>query len=71
MSDMYGKTKTDLSDYQRARSHGIQPGGTTSEKVKEAESATKLLGRPYNADVDPPANMITNKTAAKFVNWKE
>jgi len=26
------------------------------------------LGRPYNADVDPPANMIVNKDVARFVN---
>jgi hypothetical protein len=71
MSDMYGKTKRDLSAYENARQSGIQPGGTTVEKVREAEAASRVLGRPYNADTDPPANMIQTKTAAKFVNWKE
>jgi hypothetical protein len=71
MSEVYGKTKRDLSDYERARRNGIQPGGTTTEKVREAEAASKVLGRPYNADTDPPANMIKTKTAAKFVDWKE
>lgn len=71
MSDMYGKTKRDLSAYEAARRQGIQPGGTTVEKVREAEQASRALGRPYNADTDPPANMIKSKTAAKFVNWKE
>lgn len=71
LSDMYSKTKRDLSAYEGARAQGIQPGGTTVEKVREAEQASRVLGRPYNADVDPPANMIKTKTAAKFVNWKE
>jgi len=26
------------------------------------------LGRPYNADSDPPANMIVSKDTARFVN---
>lgn len=71
LQDMYGKTKTDLAAYESARRHGIQPGGTTVEKVRQAEAATRVLGRPYNAEVDPPASMIRTKTAAKFVNWKE
>ena len=64
----YEKTKKDLSAYQAARRNGIQPGGTTLEKVREAESASRALGRAYNAEKDPPANMIVTKKAAKFVN---
>tara|TARA_R110000796_G_scaffold130219_1_gene245844 strand:+ start:386 stop:607 length:222 start_codon:yes stop_codon:yes gene_type:complete len=60
--------KKELSAYQSARVNGIQPEGTTITKVREAESASRLLGRPYNADVDPPAKMVVNKNAAKFVN---
>ena len=71
LSDMYATTKKDLSAYEAARANGIQPGGTTLEKVKDAEAASRVLGRPYNADVDPPANLIKTKTAAKFVDWKE
>lgn len=71
LSSMYATTKRELSDYQRVRSHGIQPEGTTTAKIEAAVKATEMLGRPYNADVDPPANMIETKTAAKFVNWKE
>lgn len=71
LSSMYDKTKRDLAAYRTARANGIQPGGTTVEKVREAEQATRMLGRPYHADTDPPANLITTKTAAKFVNWKE
>ena len=60
--------KNELSAYRSARANGIQPEGTTMNKVKEAESASRALGRPYNADVDPPANMIVNKNTARFVN---
>ena len=68
LQGMYEKTKTDLSAYRTARSHGIQPENTSVEKVREAESATRRLGRPYNAEKDPPAAMIANKNAARFVN---
>ena len=68
---MFEQTKKDTSAYAAAKADGISPGGTSVEKVREAQAATKMLGRPYDASVDPPANMITSKTAAKFVNWKE
>lgn|SRR5210317_1862655 len=68
LQNMYEKTKTDLNSFNEARQHGITPGGTTKEKVDEAKAASKLLGRPYNASSDPPANMIVSKQAAKFVN---
>jgi hypothetical protein len=38
------------------------------QKVREAESASRALGRPYDADTMPPANMIVNKNTARFVN---
>jgi hypothetical protein len=65
---MYEATKKDLPAYRTARAHGIQPGGTSLEKVRHAEQATKLLGRPYNAEKDPPANLIVNKNTARFTN---
>lgn len=65
------KTKKDLSAYQTARANGIQPGGTTLEKVRDAEAASRLLGRPYNAETMPPANMIVNKNTARFVNAED
>ena len=68
---MFDQTKKDLSEYEKARAQGIQPGGTSVKKVQEARAATDMLGRPYNGSVDPPADMITTKTAAKFVNWKD
>ena len=68
LQGMYEKTKSDLSAYQAARANGIQPEGTSREKVREAETATRRLGRPYDANTDPPANMIVNKNTARFVN---
>ena len=65
---MFDRTKMELSAYDAARRNGIQPEGTTINKVKAAENASRALGRPYNADVDPPANMIVNKNTARFVN---
>ena len=67
-TDAWRKTETDLAAYRTARANGIQPGGTTVEKVREAESATRLLGRPYDADTMPPANMIVNKATAAVAN---
>ena len=71
LGEVYDKTKGDLAAYRTARSYGIQPGGTSIDKVRKAEDATKALGRPYDAGKDPPAGMITSKSAVRFVNWKE
>ena len=65
---MYESTKKDLSAYETARRNGIQPEGTSLDKVREAETASRRLGRPYDANTDPPANLIVNKNAARFVN---
>ena len=68
MASMWSKTKTDLAAYETARRNGIQPEGTTIEKVRQAEVASRHLGRPYDANIMPPASMIVNKNAARFVN---
>lgn len=67
-SEMFSQTKRELKDYRAARAQGIQPEATTSAKINDAIAATKILGRPYNADSDPPAKTITSKKAAAFVN---
>ncbi len=71
LGEVYDKTKGDLAAYRTARSYGIQPGGTTAAKVRQAEDASKALGRPYDAGSMPPAGMISSKNAVRFVNWKE
>ena len=68
---MFEETKKDMRAYEGAKANGISPGGTSMAKVKQAQDATKLLGRPYDASADPPADLIVNKKTAKFANWKE
>lgn len=68
LSGMWSKTKGDLAAYEAARRNGIQPEGTTVEKVRQAEAASRRLGRPYDANTMPPASMIVNKNAARLVN---
>lgn len=67
----YDKTKSDVAAYRAARANGIQPEGTTMQKVREAEAASRALGRPYDANTMPPANMIVNKNTARFVNTED
>ena len=66
--DGFEQTKRDLKAYKEARSAGIQPEGTTMDKIEAAKTATKAMGRPYNANTDPPASLIATKKAAKFVS---
>lgn len=63
----YDLTKKELAAYRAARRDGIQPEGTTMDKISAARRATENMKRPYNADVDPPASMIVNKKAGDFV----
>jgi len=65
---MWDRTKRDLPAYRSARANGIQPESTSYDKIKQAENATRMLGRPYNAEKDPPASMIVNKNTARFAN---
>lgn len=68
MADAHDQTKRDLKAYQTARANGIMPESTSGDKIKKAEQASALLGRPYNAEKDPPARMIVNKKTAQFTN---
>lgn len=63
----YEKTQQDLRAYATARANGIQPTGTTVEAVRQAEAASKHLGRAYDANTMPPAKFITSKKTAQFV----
>lgn len=69
--DGFDKTKKELAAYQEARRHGIQPEGTTMDKIAAAKAATKAMGRPYDASTDPPANLISTKKAAKWVATRD
>lgn len=68
LSFAWDKTRSDTAAYAAARANGIQPQGTTVEKVREAEQASRILGRAYDGNTMPPADMIVNKKTAKIVN---
>ena len=57
------KWEGELKRYKEARRQGIQPAGTTMEKIVAAEKASENLGRAYNAEKDPNAKQIDKKTA--------
>jgi hypothetical protein len=57
------KWEGELARYKQARSQGIQPAGTTMDKIIAAEKASENLGRAYNAEKDPNAKSIDKATA--------
>jgi hypothetical protein len=57
------KWEGELQAYRDARRQGIQPAGTTMDKIVAAEKASENLGRAYNAEKDPNAKQIDKKTA--------
>jgi hypothetical protein len=57
------KWEGELNRYKEARRQGIQPAGTTMDKIIAAEKASENLGRAYNAEKDPNAKTIDKKTA--------
>ena len=54
----------ELNAYSEARARGIQPGGTSMQKIREAEKASEVLGRPYNSNTMPDANKVNKSTVA-------
>lgn len=56
--------ESELSAYANAKAQGIQPGGTTMEKIREAERASEVLNKPYNAESMPDAKHVNKSTAA-------
>jgi hypothetical protein len=57
------KWEGELARYKEARRQGIQPAGTTMDKIIAAEKASENLGRAYNAEKDPNASSIDKRTA--------
>jgi hypothetical protein len=53
----------ELDAYKEARAQGIQPSGTSMQKIQEAVKASETLGRAYNAEKMPPAKHINKKSA--------
>lgn len=58
------KFNRELEAYKEARAQGIQPAGTSMNKIQEAVKASETLGRAYDAGKMPPTKAINNKTAA-------
>lgn len=54
----------ELDAYKEARAQGIQPAGTTMDKIQQAVQASETLGRAYNANNMPPATAINKQSAA-------
>ena len=57
------KWEGELQRYRDARKQGIQPAGTSMNKIIAAEKASENLGRAYNAEKDPNTKHINKKTA--------
>ena len=58
------KFNKELDAYKEARAQGIQPNGTSMQKIQEAVKASEIMGRPYNGNNMPPAKAIDKKSAA-------
>ena len=54
----------ELDAYKAARAQGIQPNGTSMQKIQEAVKASEIMGRPYDGNKMPPAKSINEKSAA-------
>ena len=58
------KFNKELDAYKEARAQGIQPNGTSMQKIQEALKASDIMGRPYDGNKMPPAKSINDKSAA-------
>lgn len=71
LAPVFDQTKRDLKAYATARANGIWPSSTTEAKVRDAERASRLLGRPYDSGVDAPSSKIVNQATARYSNMKD
>jgi hypothetical protein len=60
------KWDNELSAYREARAQGIQPAGTSMEKINEARRASDALGTAYDSNTMPGTNLIQNNTVTKL-----
>ena len=58
------KFNKELDAYKEARAQGIQPNGTSMQKIQEAVKASEIMGRAYDGNKMPPAKTINHKSAA-------
>lgn len=60
------KWNNELEAYRDARAQGIQPAGTSMEKINEARRASDALGTAYDSNTMPSTNLIQNNTVTKL-----
>ena len=58
------KWEGELNAYRAARAEGIQPAGTTLEKVQEARRASDVMGKAFDANTMGDSKVIQNKTVS-------
>lgn len=55
----------ELNAYQNVRAQGVQPEGTTKDKVDAAVAVSERIGKPYDANTMPPTSaLLANPQAA-------
>ena len=60
------KWEGELNAYREARAQGIQPEGTSMEKINEARRASDAMGAAYDSNTMPSTNLIQDKTVSKL-----
>ena len=60
------KWDNELNAYSEARAQGIQPAGTSMEKINEARRASDVMGKAFDANTMGNAAMIQNNTVDKL-----
>lgn len=56
----------ELDAYRAARAQGIQPAGTTMQKIREAEKASEVMGKAYDANTMTQASAINKQSVTSL-----
>jgi hypothetical protein len=60
------KWEGELEAYRSARAEGIQPAGTTIKSIREAQRASDVMGKAFDANTMGSTEIIQNKTVSKL-----
>ena len=60
------KWNNELNAYREARDQGIQPAGTSMEKINEARRASDVMGKAFDANTMGNTEMIQKNTVGKL-----
>lgn len=58
-------TTKELYEYRDLRAQGIQPAGTGRRHIEDAKRISDETGKPYNAEKNPPGQLLTDKRVIK------